>query len=399
MNSDQLIDFRELLKLNIVPEKGARPQLMELATTLVSQPVRNTVREVGINLNHWYAVGWASQLNPGDILPVTVWQQAIAVYRDAQGQLHALADACPHKGVALHKGKVQGCHLACGYHGWEFDGSGQCVNIPYLPKEQKLPRAQALSYPVQEKYDLIWIFPGDPTLAGDLQPPDIPELDQPDWLMVPVTAHFQAHFSICNENAMDVFHGFLHQELQGWFDPTLTRLQETEEIVCAEYDVSYKGRLAQFLGLSDRADQVTTLPITVQYRYPNYHSLLRGVSSLYLLRLPVGPAESKSFALFFFKVRLPKWILRPLMPLLSSLIQRFVLHKFLAQDMEMIQSEQQTYLANPQRHYVEVNPAIIALQRVMVRQYEQFVQESSQLQKNGGGLEMSASIPKAMASD
>ena len=40
--------------------------------------------------------------------------------------------------------------------------------------------------------------------------------------MVPITAHFKAHFSICNENTMDVFHGFLHQELQGWFDPILT---------------------------------------------------------------------------------------------------------------------------------------------------------------------------------
>jgi hypothetical protein len=39
--------------------------------------------------------------------------------------------------------------------------------------------------------------------------------------MVPVNAHFQAHFSICNENTMDVFHGFLHQELQGVFDPVL----------------------------------------------------------------------------------------------------------------------------------------------------------------------------------
>jgi hypothetical protein len=80
--------------------------------------------------------------------------------------------------------------------------------------------------------------------------------------MVPITAHFKAHFSICNENTMDVFHGFLHQELQGWFDPILTSLRETENSVCAEYNGSYKGWLAQFLGLSERADQVTTLPVS-----------------------------------------------------------------------------------------------------------------------------------------
>jgi len=355
---------------------------MELATTLTSQTVQNAVREVGINPNYWYAVGWASQLKPKDIMPVVIWQQAIAIYRDQEGQLHALEDICPHKGVALHKGIVQGCHLTCAYHGWEFNGSGHCVNIPYLPKEQKLPRAQARSFPVLEKYNLIWVFPGDPALAATKEPPTMAEFDQPDWLMVPIVGHMKAHFSICNENAMDVFHGFLHEKLQGWFDPVLLNLQEQEGTLCSEYSVSYQGRMAKFLGLSERADEVTTLPIAIEYHYPHFYSSLQGISSLYLMRLPVGPTETRSFAYFFFKVRLPQWLLRPLKPLLRTLIHRFVLVKFLAQDIEMMESEQRNYLVNPQRRYVEINPAIIALQRLIVRQYEQFMQQSSQQQNN-----------------
>jgi phenylpropionate dioxygenase-like ring-hydroxylating dioxygenase large terminal subunit len=355
---------------------------MELATTLTGQTVQNAVREVGINPNYWYPVGWANDLKIGDIMPVAIWQQAIAVYRDTNGQIHALEDACPHKGVALHKGTVQGCHLTCGYHGWEFSGSGECVNVPYLPKEQKLPRANARSYPVQEKYNLIWIFPGDPSLTATYQPPEILEFDNPDWVMVPLTARMQAHFSICNENAMDVFHGFLHQNLQGWFDPVLKSLGETEASVCADYEVSYKGRIAKFLGLSDRADRVNTRTISVQYRYPHYYTCLEGISTLYLMRLPIGPTESRSFALFFLKIRLPKWLRQRAEPILQALIRRFVFMRFLAQDIEMMESEQQTYLANPQRRYVEINPAIIALERLIVRQYEQFMQQSSQLQNN-----------------
>lgn len=378
---------------------GTEAQGMELATTLKTQTVQNSVREVGINPNYWYAAMWANQLKVGEILPVTIWQQAIAVYRDANGQLHALEDVCPHKGVALHKGKVQGCNLACAYHGWEFDETGQCAYIPYLPEGQKLPRAQVRSYPVQEKYNLIWIFPGDPDLASTCQPPAVPEFNEPDWLVVPVTAHFHAHFSMCNDNAMDVFHGFLHQKLQGWFDPVLLNLRETDAAIAAEYNVSYKGRMAKFLGLSERANEVTTLPISIQYGYPHFRSSLQGVSSLYLMRLPVGPTETRSFAYFFFKIRLPQWILQPLKPLLSALIQRFVLLKFLAQDIEVVESEQQTYLANPQRRYVEINPAIIAVQRVIVRQYEQFVQRSMQLQdtKSGNSEEL-VSFSKAIAS-
>ncbi|MBD2014475.1 aromatic ring-hydroxylating dioxygenase subunit alpha [Microcoleus sp. FACHB-53] len=359
---------------------------MELATTLKSQTVQNAVREVGINPNYWYPVGWASQLKPGDILPVVIWQQAIAVYRDETDQIHALEDACPHKGIALHKGKVQGCHLTCAYHGWEFNGNGECVGIPYLPEGQKLPRAQARSYPIQEKYNLIWLFPGDPTLAASQELPHVPEFDHPDYLMIPLAAHMQSHFSICNENAMDVFHGFLHQNLQGWFNPVLKSLRETETSVCAEYDVSYKGRMAKFLGLSDKADQVTTRRISINYNYPHYATSLEGISSVYLMRLPIGLRESRSFAFFFLKVRLPKWLLKRLEPILQKVLRDFVFMKFLSQDIEMMESEQQTYLANPQRRYVEINPAIIALERLIIRQYEQFMQKSSQLRNNQQSL-------------
>ncbi|PSB03700.1 aromatic ring-hydroxylating dioxygenase subunit alpha [Merismopedia glauca] len=343
---------------------------MELATTLTGQTVQNQVREVGINPNYWYAVGWAHQVKPEQIMSVVIWKMAIAVFRDVEGKLHAFEDACPHKGVALHKGQVQGCHLACPYHGWEFDEMGNCVNIPYLPKNQKLPHAKARTYPVQEKYGIVWLFPGDPSLTLTASIPEIAEFDSPEWLMVPLAAHFQAHFSICNENTMDVFHGFLHRGLQGWFDPVLSSLKETENSVCAEYLVSYKGRMAKFLGLSDRADATTTLPISIQYQYPNYSTSLQGVSSLYLMRLPVGEVESRSFALFFFKVNLPAWLLKRIKHWLAFILERFVLRKFLAQDIEMIESEQRTYLANPTRRYVEINPAIIALQRLLVKQYD-----------------------------
>jgi renierapurpurin 18,18'-hydroxylase len=350
----------------------------ELTTALKSQTVQNKIREVGINPNYWYPVGWASHFEVGRIVPVVVWQQSIAVYRDAEGTLHALENACPHRGVELHRGKVHGKQIACAYHGWEFSGeTGACVRIPYLPEGQKLPCAQARAYPVQEKYGLVWVFPGDAALARVQPLLDVPEYNDPDWLMVPVTARFQAHFSICNENAMDVFHGFLHEELQGWFDPVLIDLKETNDSIRAEYQVSYKGQMAKFLGLTDRADQVTTIPITIQYRYPHYASSLKGISSLYLMRLPVDKAESRSFALFFFRVRLPKWVLNPLRPILSWAIPRFLLQRFLDQDIEMMESEQQIYLKNSERRYVEINPAIIALQRLIVRQYEQFMQQSN----------------------
>jgi phenylpropionate dioxygenase-like ring-hydroxylating dioxygenase large terminal subunit len=344
---------------------------MELTTTLKGETVRNAVREAGINANHWYAVAWASDLKPQAILPVMLWEQAIALFRDRQGRVQAVENICPHKGVAMDKGKVEGDAIVCGYHGWQFSGAGTCTQIPYWNSDQKLPCAQMRSYPVQERYGIIWLFPGDPALSHTAKLLEIPEYDHPDYLMVPVSAIFQAHFSICNENTMDVFHGYLHQNLQGWFDPILIKLRETEDTVTADYRVSYKGSITKFLGLSQDGD-TTTKVISVNYNYPNYINRLEGISSLYLMRLPIAPQQSRSFSLLFLKVRLPKWLLNPLRPVLQPAILHLLFLRFLRQDIEMIESEQENYLKNPQRRYVEVNPAIIAVQRLIVRQYEQY---------------------------
>ncbi|WP_013325447.1 aromatic ring-hydroxylating oxygenase subunit alpha [Gloeothece verrucosa] len=330
---------------------------MESTITLSSQPVQNRVREIGINPNYWYPVAWAYNLKPTQIIPVVVWQQAIAVYRDSKGQLHALENACPHKGVVLDKGEVRENILVCPYHGWEFNPEGECIKIPYLPPEQKLPCAKARSYPVQEKYGIIWVFPGDASLATQQSLPDLPEYNDPDWIIVEIPAHFKAHFSICNENTMDVFHGFLHRNLQGWFDPILLKLRQQEDSVYAEYRVSYRGWISKFINLTNDANQVTTRTISIEYNYPHYHSTLEGVSSLYLMRLPVSLTETRSFSLFFIKVRLPKWLVNLIRGQLTTIIWHFLFKKFLDQDIEMIESEQQTYLANPQRQYVEINPS------------------------------------------
>ncbi len=350
---------------------------MDLATTLKSETVQTAVREIGINPNYWYPLGWSNRLKRGQAIQVIVWQRPLAVYRDSAGNLHALDDRCPHRGVELHRGKVSGENLACAYHGWEFDGdSGDCVSIPYLPPEQKRPCVSVRSYPVQEKYGLMWVFPGEAHLAAERSLPEVGEFEQDGWFMVPITAYFKAHFSVCNENAMDVFHGFLHQDLQGWFNPVLLDLKATDSAIQAKYQVSYKGILAKFLGLAERANEVTTLPISINYRYPHYASSLEGISSVYLMRLPVDSDESRSFALFFFRLRLPRRLMKFTYPVLSRIVRRFMLRPFLAQDVEMMESEQRQYVRQPER-YVEINPAIIALQRVMVRQYERFVARST----------------------
>ncbi|ESA34324.1 ring-hydroxylating large terminal subunit [Leptolyngbya sp. Heron Island J] len=355
---------------------------MEASAVLKGQPIYRRARAVGINPNYWYPVFWADQLKPGNVVSVRVWQSSLAVYRDTDGNVSALADACPHKGIELHRGEVHGNNLVCPYHGWEFDHNGQCVSIPYFPKDQKLPCAKARSYPTQEAYGIIWVFPGDPQLAAQQPLPEVPQYGQPGWFMVRIPGHFQAHFSICNENTMDVFHGFLHKDLQGWYDPKLLNLKQDENSVTADYQVSYEGFLSKLLGLGTKGSDSTTRTVSIRYRYPHYATALESVSSLYLMRLPVGPTETKSFSLLFLKLPLPQWLLSgPLARTLEKAILNSIFLKFLHQDVEMMESEQRNYSIDPHRDYVEVNPAIIALQRVIVGQYERLeVPPSSSLE-------------------
>lgn len=344
---------------------------MEASTVLKGQSIYRRARSVGINPNYWYPVFWAHELKPGDVVSVRVWESSLALYRDMDGTVNTMADACPHKGVELHLGEVHGNNLVCPYHGWEFDKSGNCVSIPYLPKVQKLPCAKARSYPTREAYGIIWIFPGAAELAEEQPLPEVPQYGKPGWFMIRIPGHFRAHFSICNENTMDVFHGFLHKDLQGWYDPKLLKLKRDEHSVAADYQVSYKGSLSKLLGLGNKGSDDTTRTVSIRYQYPHYATSLESVSSLYLMRLPIGPTETKSFSLLFLKLPLPQWITDgPLAKILEKVVLKSILLKFLHQDLEMIESEQHNYSIDPHRDYVEVNPAIIALQRLIIEQYE-----------------------------
>jgi phenylpropionate dioxygenase-like ring-hydroxylating dioxygenase large terminal subunit len=88
--------------------------------------------------------------------------EAVVLWRDAQGALHAWADKCPHRGAKLSLGRIevnaQGAStLECAYHGWQFDGVGQCALVPALPAFKLPPAHCAKTYSAYEAYGLVWV--------------------------------------------------------------------------------------------------------------------------------------------------------------------------------------------------------------------------------------------------
>ncbi|CEF57421.1 vanillate monooxygenase (plasmid) [Acetobacter ghanensis] len=97
----------------------------------------------------------------------------LVVYRTAQG-IHVARDLCPHRGVPLSKGWVEGDEIICVYHGLRYGTDGRCNRIPAQPSVVPGERFRATTFPVVEQYGLVWTC-----LDSDDGRADIPAF--PQW--------------------------------------------------------------------------------------------------------------------------------------------------------------------------------------------------------------------------
>ena len=170
---------------------------------------------MGLSGNYWYAVEQAKNLKKKQICEVVFWKTSIALFRDETGQANAIENRCAHRQLRLTElGHVEGDRVVCGYHGWSYNGCGQCVAISHdLGSTKRLPKIQIRHFPVREKYGLIWLFPGDPALADTTPLPAIPMLEgENPWPFTPVDLTIRAHHSMVIENVCDFNHEYLHRK-------------------------------------------------------------------------------------------------------------------------------------------------------------------------------------------
>ncbi|MDP6150904.1 MAG: Rieske 2Fe-2S domain-containing protein, partial [Gammaproteobacteria bacterium] len=113
-------------------------------------------------INFWYPVCIADELTADEPMRVKILGILFVAFRDSDGTAHVLADTCIHRGGSLGKGKIVDGNVECPYHGWQFDGSGRCTYIPSHKNGSKIPaRAKVDSYPVIERYGIVFAFLGD----------------------------------------------------------------------------------------------------------------------------------------------------------------------------------------------------------------------------------------------
>jgi phenylpropionate dioxygenase-like ring-hydroxylating dioxygenase large terminal subunit len=126
------------------------------------------LRRVGAHPDYWYPLAWSDELKIGKTLGRRFAGEPIVLYRGKSGGVFALEDRCAHRQVPLHLGVVSGDELKCHYHGWTYNCTGKCVNVPYMGPE-RLPNG-VKSYPAREVDGLIFVFPGNAALAASRLP-------------------------------------------------------------------------------------------------------------------------------------------------------------------------------------------------------------------------------------
>lgn len=155
--------------------------------------------------NAWYVAGWSSEFGC-ELRAETYLDERIVFYRKDDGTPVALEDACPHRKLPLSKGNLKGDTVECGYHGLTFDCSGACVAAPTQP-DQLPARAKVKSYPVADRYGLLWIWMGDPAEADEAGIFPIENYDNPSWGRTDGgVMDFDCHYLWIVDNLLDPSH-------------------------------------------------------------------------------------------------------------------------------------------------------------------------------------------------
>jgi len=111
--------------------------------------------------NYWYAVANSEQISKKP-LGVRRFGLNLVLWRDSQGSIHCFEDRCPHRGTKLSLGHVVKDELQCAYHGFRYDGTGQCRLIPAIGADGKIPpNMRTRSFPVFENRGLVHLWWGE----------------------------------------------------------------------------------------------------------------------------------------------------------------------------------------------------------------------------------------------
>ena len=328
------------------------------------------LRRVGIDPNHWYPLAWSREIKPGATYAARFAGDPIVLVRpkDPAHPVFALEDRCAHRQVPLSDGAVEGCAVRCGYHGWAYDMSGRCTDVPYLGKG-KLPNG-VRAYPCREVDGLIFVFPGDPARAEHVAMPRLAAVGDSAYKTRRFGREIGCHYSFMHENLMDMNHQFLHRKQMGNIRPRFLGGDEGDSWVEARYSFARVGGKqswgeAAIFGQRRNANDGTAHRevMTIRTNYP-YQSLdIRtpdgtAIMELWIVYVPIDHEQRRCRTFALLSVRRPKvgLLLDAAWPALVWFTDRIF-----KEDQDIVELEQAAHDAQGYDRNQEVFPVIRSL--------------------------------------
>jgi phthalate 4,5-dioxygenase len=122
---------------------------------------------------YWIPALLAEELPANDSPPVRVklLGERLLAFRDSEGRYGLIDEFCAHRGVSLWFGRNEEAGIRCPYHGWKYDYTGQCIEVPSEPDEKEsalCAKIKLTGYPLVKVGDVLWTYMGDPAKTPPL---------------------------------------------------------------------------------------------------------------------------------------------------------------------------------------------------------------------------------------
>ena len=337
-----------------------------------SVPAAPDLRRVGAHPDHWYPLAWSRELKPGGTLAVSFAGDPIVLVRPKTGPVFALEDRCAHRQVPLSRGTVEGCAVRCCYHGWAYEASGACVDVPYL--SGKLPNG-VRAYPCREVDGLILVFPGDASLADSVPLPGLGSVANPKYKTRRFGRVVGCHYSFMHENLMDMNHQFMHSKQMGQMKPRVLGQGRGDDWCEVRYSFKRTGGkqpMGEAVIFGERrsgaanAAERDVMTVRTEYPYQTLRIQTAGqdpVMDLWIVYVPLDRDQKTNRVFGLLSVRRPKipGILTLFWPALVVFTERIF-----REDRDVVEMEQAAHDAQGADWNQEVFPAIRTLRSLLV---------------------------------
>ncbi|MGH9354582.1 MAG: Rieske 2Fe-2S domain-containing protein [Terriglobia bacterium] len=288
----------------------------------------------------WYPAELGARIARGRLRRAMLLGEPLVVGRDTQGKPFAMRDACPHRGMPLSYGRLEGDLLECPYHGWRFHvHSGQCHEVPSRVSGDRLntDRVFAAQFPCEEQDGYIWVFIPEVANRGEAPAaaPRLPVFSAP-YRIVRLSANLPVHVDHGIIGLMDPAHGpFVHQ---AWWWRSRHSIQQKEKVFepipngfrIRAHKPSANSGAYKLLGVYGQPVTTTIEFVLPNMRFERIHCGGKWFSS----RATVTPIDAQNCRLDFCAA----WNVFPHVPLLAPVFKIFA-RAFIRQDQKTMQMQ------------------------------------------------------------